>query len=201
MRAKLGCGNLLLLIALLLGLAAAAVVLSVQTWGWRAIIALLLVIALFSAFARYAFRYALLTPFRMKGAVLHGARLELHSADYLGAEIDQDADGGISQRTFRYSLDLTIDPPTQLSGFHHWEPSELLVVRSDARLSKTGDPGADVIGDTEQVEIWADGGWQPDDPGKYEGPMRIRLQMRLYEPQEKVGLRYYFTDLGTLDLT
>lgn len=101
-----------------------------------------------------------------------------------------------------FRIDVTITPQAKDGGFQHWEPSDLRLVpfttKSGLNLKDEGD---DQVGDTVEVEIFRDGRFEPDEEGKYCGPLRVRLLMAVpLDAPRRVKFGYYFELFGDLTL-
>lgn len=177
---------------------------------------------------RFLARRAVYAPLKIKGQVLQGAKLRTHSVrpadpperspeDDLQATNptteetpnpanaedapDEEEDGWDDEvPKLYYRLDLTITPTAPPGKMRLWEPAELLLVPFD----NTDDPEAIATsGDTgymEEVEIYENGRWVEDEPGKYEGERRVRLLVAAPETLRTTKLRYYFESFGRIQL-
>ena len=141
-------------------------------------------------------------PFRMKGAVLRGATLTVHSVTRSEPPPiygpDQGGEGALqedeaadpaaveAEREPRdyYWIDATITPTALPGAFRLWEPGEILFVPPDA---KEGDVETEEeSGHIEGLEVFQDGAFVKDEGFKFEGPQRVRNAGRL-ETRHETG--------------
>jgi hypothetical protein len=133
-------------------------------------------------------------PFKAKGAVLRGARAEIHSIEHIEP---QEAGGSTDEPREYYRLAVTITPHTPAGPFTLWEPGELTIVGADTRSEPDDDESA---GDLSQIEVEHDGQFHPDEGMKYPGPQRLRLLIAAKPGQRALSFRYYFEVFGTIEL-
>ena len=153
-----------------------------------------------------------MVPFKAKGAVLRGARAEVHSiepaeppATHVAEDEltvgEADPTGGAAQilvpREY-YWVDVTITPRSATGPFVLWEPGELLLIRADARV------GLNDLGEgshAEDVRV-VDGDRAGDGgDGKYHGPLRVKLLFGVRPGESRVyKFRYYFEAFGEVIL-
>ena len=120
---------------------------------------------------------AFMIPFKAKGAVLRGAMAEVHSVEPVKppadrVEEDMVAVGGdepgrnlpqiLVPREY-YRVDVTISPRGHAGPFVFWEPRELLLIPADAGV---GLRDLDAGSHAEDVEIYQDGRFGPDEEGR-----------------------------------
>ncbi len=90
------------------------------------------------------FKTAVLVPFKMKGAVLRGARFTVHCVELaeppsLDEEEDEydEFDDDEGPRAY-YRVDISITPTASSTSMTYWEPGELILVpkavKSDAEI-------------------------------------------------------------------
>lgn len=148
-------------------------------------------------------------PFQMKGAVLRDAGLEVHSVTPAappavpGAEAGEEEaeEAPAAEALAWYHLDVTVTPREPRGGFTHWEPGELVLAGPEAKGSEgLDDLQEDDACQVEEVRIWRDGQWQPDEEYKYPGPQRLRLLVGAPPDQRRARLRYYFEVFGWIEL-
>lgn len=194
------------------------------TW-WLALVLGVVLYVVGGWLLKFLARRAVYVPFKMKGQVLQGAKVRVHAVrpidppepspddtddaagdpqglDDISAEDDDEDDSWDDDEVPKlyYRLDLTITPTAPPGKIHLWEPAELLLVRFDSAddpeaIATSGDTGY-----VEEVEIFEDGQWVEDDPGKYEGERRIRLVVAAPETLRLAKLRYYFESFGRVQL-
>jgi hypothetical protein len=149
----------------------------------------------------------LLAPFRMKGAVLRGAIAQVHAVEPAEAPPepamdeavvrDGDGDGALTVAVPReyYRIDVTIVPRPTAGPFLFWEPGELLLVPSDSR-AREPEPDAST---PDEVEVFHEGQFGPDEMGKYPGEQRLRLRFGLSRGgPRRLKFRYYFETFGAV---
>ena len=157
-------------------------------------------------------RSLFLIPFKAKGAVLRGARAEVHSIEPAEPPADRvaedevtvgDADpaGGATQvlvpREY-YLVDVTITPRSAPGPFVLWEPGELLLIRADARVGLNDLDEGSRAEDVQVVEgdRSGDGG-----DGKYHGPLRVKFLFGVRPGESRdYKFRYYFEAFGAVIL-
>jgi hypothetical protein len=95
-------------------------------------------------------------------------------------------------------LDVTIDPKPRSGGhFSLWEPSELAILPHDVNTARLG--AADEGESVREVRLHEGGVWRPDDPGKYEGPQRVRLLIAVPPAfSRRIKFRYYLEGFGNM---
>ncbi|HEV3121718.1 MAG TPA: hypothetical protein VGY53_07440 [Isosphaeraceae bacterium] len=234
------------LIPIILLLLLALIIAAVRYLPWWGILLLVVGVYLFFkfAFGRLLLRI-FLVPFKMKGAVLRGARAEVHSVELappppprstierpiaalehdgnglgngkaeeeneaLDEDDDEDTDDeDLDDADFEtesipreyYQVDVTITPGSHSGAFQHWEPSELLVVPYDAKISRNFRDLDVTSMDLHDLEIFRDGAFMPDEEGKYFGPLRLRMVMGLpLDTPRRLKFRYYLEAFGELIL-
>lgn len=150
---------------------------------------------------------AFLVPFKLKGQVLQGAELRVHGIEPAAAppqdsyeDDDEDDDEEPATPRAYYRLDVTITPTAPPGKMSHWEPAELLIVPFDSTDNEVDLEGADATGYVEEVEIYDGSRFVEDDPGKYEGPQRLRLLAAVEPGLRQAKFRYYFESFGRFDL-
>src|SRR5262245_39703934 len=154
-------------------------------------------------------------PFRMKGAVLKGASIQIHSIRPAEPpakrepRIEQSEDGDhaddVDQEAFKeedktprryYSLDVTITPKPPTGKFQLWEPTELLLVDPSVANDIESDQDHCVIS---KFELEDDGQFT-DAFEKYDGPRRLRLLLGVKEGVRELRFRYYFEPFGNVTI-
>jgi len=205
-----------LAVLLFLVLPALALVLGARFLPWWALGLIGLALAFGLKFAmKRILTYLFVAPFRMNGAVLKSATIQVHSVapastppgdpNKLGA-VNGDAGIGIASTPDQepvsrqyFDLDVTIHPDRSNGKFPLWEPGELTLVRPEAKTTLANDQEneACVI---KQVQIEQAGQFQPEEGYKYEGPQRLRLLLAVHEGVRQLKFSYYFVEFGSVQL-
>jgi hypothetical protein len=100
-----------------------------------------------------------------------------------------------------WRVDATVTPRPGQSQMQHWEPGEMVLVpyraKTDVEALKA-DAGIAPVA----VEVFENGGWSPDEGGKYVGRVRVRytFPLPLANEERRWKLRYYFEGLGDVRL-
>jgi hypothetical protein len=188
-----------------------AMIVAIKFLPWWGIILLFVALIVSAKFiGRWLFKRLVLTPFRMKGAVLKDADVQIHSivpaeppveSDPEKDENSQNDEGeepeSYSKVPCRYwALDVTITPKPSDGKFQLWEPTEL-------RLSRVGSPVEDDDDDgvvISKCEVEEEGEFRSDDLGKYHGARRLRLLVGVPENIREFQFRYYFEALGKVNV-
>jgi hypothetical protein len=195
---------LLLALVILVVAELVACVVLYQWLGWIAI-PILLVANLVLVFVLKKVVGRLLTkaftaPFKAKGAVLRGARADIHAIEAASApvrDVGEEADHEEPERArVYYMVDVTITPVNESGPFGAWEPGELVLVRENARTDDIDHD--DEVGSVHKVSVWQDGGFVDDEGMKYAGPQRLRLHVGVDEDVSTAQFRYYFESFGDL---
>ncbi len=119
------------------------------------------------------------------------------------AEDDADSDEDVDSKNARFVLvDFTLTPSPGQSRMQHYEPSELLLVPIDARISLTEDPTSDGLSaSAHDLTLIDDAGAQIKDFDKLTGPSHLRITFQCPEAlQGRVKFRYYFEAFGEFTL-
>ena len=208
MRKLLGAALFLLIVLMVLA------ALALQAWGIPGLagfVAVVVATLIGLKFVVGALLKKLFTaPFIAKGAALRDAQVQVHSvtpaaapvyeAEEEDAEDEEEPEEPDVPRDW-YHLDVTITPPVPTGGFTHWEPGELVLTGPDAKSSRDLDSMDEEAAEpVAEVEIWRDGGWRPDEEGKYPGPQRLRLLAGVPVGTRRARFRYYFEVFGEIDL-
>ncbi len=151
------------------------------------------------------FATAFMIPFKMKGAVLHGARLTIHAIEpserptcsYDDGEEAYEDDAAL--RVY-YRLDITIAPTATSTSMTYWEPGELILIPDTVKPNAEIWAELEEAGYVETVEVFDGEQFVPDEDYKYEGTQRLRLLMSVQADCRRARLQYYFEDIGGLDL-
>ena len=115
---------------------------------------------------------------------------------------DSDTDDPDSGNARFVLVDFTLTPAPGQSRMQHYEPSELLLVPIDAKISLTEDPTSDGVSASAHDLTLIDGsGAQTKDFDKLTGPSHLRITFQCPEAlQGRVKFRYYFEAFGDLTL-
>jgi len=215
------------MIKLILLLFIALIIVAVKFLPWWA---LLIVAVLAIVSFKYFVRWVFLMPFKMKGAVLHGAKLEVHSVqatpkpakptkaqkeksdddeageageadeeDEEDEEDDSEPDSSKPElpRDY-YWVEATLTPDSAAGkSFKHWEPGELIVSRPGRNPM---DDQSDDVGELDQLQVFENGVFKPDQGMKYPDAQRLRLLLAVLPELREVQLNYYFETLGSIRL-
>jgi hypothetical protein len=175
---------------------------AVKLFGWWAVVIVPLVgLVLAKLVLGRLVKRLFMMPFKAKGAVLRGARAQVHAvnptmaprADDEGAEQLDD----VGSRDF-YEIEATITPAAAPQGpFQLWEPGEIRLVPPGF---KPEDDSADDACEIVKLEIQGDGGWHVEEGMKYPGPQRLRLTAAVKRGLRQLRFQYYFELFGTVSL-
>jgi hypothetical protein len=192
---------------------------------WGKILLPVLVILVLYFFTERILTMLFMIPFRMKGKVLRGATAKVHSVRSITAppkepdEIEAEEQSPPDPTPVdHFEIDVTIIPKGHSGGFQLWEPSELVLIRPESK-PVTGD---DESCSTLKVIFIKDSSLQPerkehfakltgvespeeldddDSPdGKYFGPQRIQMTIRVKRGVKKLVFAYYFEKFGEVEL-
>jgi hypothetical protein len=157
-----------------------------------------------------------LNPFRMKGAVLHGATAQIHSIEVVtpptsvaltwrevgdatqnGSESGQ-VEGRGAQHYFQ--LDVTITPQPVEGQLTHWEPGQLQLVQRGSHPVGLGADTDDDACSVLSLEVEQEGLGESDAGWKFSGPQRLHLLVRVSETVRELEFRYYGETFGEVSL-
>jgi len=116
---------------------------------------------------------------------------------------DSDTDDDTDSKNARFVLvDFTLTPAPGQNRMQHYEPSELLLVPIDAKISLTEDPTSDgVSASAHDLTLIDESGAHTKDFDKLTGPAHLRITFQCPEAlQGRVKFRYYFEAFGELAL-
>ncbi|MCI0745494.1 MAG: hypothetical protein L0Y58_08825 [Verrucomicrobia subdivision 3 bacterium] len=194
--------SLLVLVGLIVG-----VTLAVRHLPWWALVLLFVALVWGGKWLVGRFlKKLILTPFKMKGAVLHDATVRVHSVVPTVAPTrssdDDEADRTPSEPRRYFTAEVTIEPKEATGNFSHWEPGELRLCRPEHTFdpndedSKTDDDACDV------VELWVeqDGVFQKDEGLKFPGPQKLKMTLAVAEGVQALKFQYYFEAFGRVEL-
>jgi uncharacterized membrane protein YccF (DUF307 family) len=160
--------------------------------GWVTI-PILLVALLVAAFvlkklAVRAFEKALSTPFRMKGAALKNARVDVHELTTLSENE--------GRRQVRIDVTIIPDPASQ-SQFSAWDMSEISLVPHGTTNIEDYDSDEDGY-DINRIEIFKDDEFHEHDDEAGYGPTRVRFEASVPLDARRMSFSYYFEVFGDL---
>jgi hypothetical protein len=157
----------------------------------------------FLIIARYVGGYLLkqlfLAPFKAKGAVLRGAKVEIHSIVPAAkpAELNEGEEEELEHKNARFfALDVTINPQNNPGPFRSYDPSEISLVEFGKAIS-VDDETESSVGDVVKVEVFHNGTYHPYDENAPESN-RMRLIARVKPGPRKLAFRYYFESFGEI---
>jgi hypothetical protein len=143
--------------------------------------------------------------FKMKGSVLRGARVVVHSlepAEPPPAREDSPAPGAGQGETapeagarVYYRLEVTIKPTRWGVGFKLWVPGDLRLVSPDSGWMDEDDCCA-----IETLEVMHGGGYGPEDEMRYGGAQRLRLLLAVRPGTRRLAFQYYTEKFGDIAL-
>lgn len=148
----------------------------------------------------FALDWIFRAPFRMKGKVLSGATVTMHEIKTIEAtqisDESEDEDKTSDSQFNWYLIDVTITPQPVSTGFRHWEPGELSLIRKPATAdTRDGDPAFRIA----SCKVFMDEGFVDDDDGaKYFGPLRLQLHAGIQPGIRNAQFLYYFERFGDL---
>ena len=158
---------------------------------WAILLSVLVLVVVGKILAGRLLRSLLTMPFRAKGAVLKGAKAQIHSVTAIG-------DSGPAGDRCRYALDATITPVAGGGSFTHWEPCSLRLAPFDSKfdIDKSDDDECEI----ESAEVEQDGQFHRDEGMKYPGPQRVKLRVAVKDGTALLKFRYYFEEFGEVRL-
>jgi hypothetical protein len=146
-------------------------------------------------------RMLFVTPFKMKGAVLKGATVELHSITPAEPPTTVEGEAVTARNNFWLEMTLT---PTETSGeFQCWEPGELQLVKPESRVNPDSDEADDedhscII---RELQVQQEGQFAKDEGMKFPGEQRLRLLVAVEPGVTQLKFRYYFEEFGEVRLS
>jgi hypothetical protein len=177
---------------------------AVRTLPWWALIALfagLLVVAKFAI--KRLLNQLFLVPFKMKGAVLQAATVEIHSVRPADAPTKIDGSPepeAIVPRRY-FTLEVTIRPKDVTGKFAHWEPGELRLTQPEHHVSTGDDPSMeDDSCEISELQYEDGGAFNADEGFKFVGPKRLRMTLGVREGVSRLKFEYYFEEFGEVAL-
>jgi hypothetical protein len=190
----------LILLLVMIGMLAAAFA-AFKLLGWWALIVIPVVgLVLAKLVLGRLFKRLLMMPFKAKGAVLRGARAQVHGVSPTSAPVGEDGETveDAASRDF-YAIEATVTPTGDVKGACQlWEPGELRLVPPGYEPE---DDGSDDTVEVAKLEIQQDGAWQREEGMKYPGPQRLRLTAGVKRGgARQLRFQYYFEMFGTVSL-
>ena len=198
--------RLMIVAIVLLAIVTALTVAAFKLLGWWAVLVIPVVAVLFLKFvAGRLLKRLFLMPFKAKGAVLHGARAEVHAVTPTTRPAPRDEDGDDEDADTRERLydlvEVTLAPAGVDTGtFDLWEPGELRLIGEGRNVGEDDDADGDDVADIADVEIHHDGAWQRDEGMKYPGTQRLRLTIGVLPAATALKFQYYFETFGQVRL-
>jgi hypothetical protein len=115
---------------------------------------------------------------------------------------DADTDDENSPKNNRYVLvDFTLTPAARSSRMQFYDPSELLLVPHNAKITLTEDPTEGISAPVHDLTLIDEAGAEIKDFDKLTGPSHLRAVFECPEPLHgRVKFRYYFEAFGDLTL-
>lgn len=194
-----------LVVLLVLAALVTGAVLAVKHLPWWGLALLFVAVVVFGKWAiKRLLKKLFLAPFKMKGAVLHGATARVHSVTPTVAppkKEDAEEEENAGPRRY-YALDVTIEPKAATGNFSHWEPGELRLARPEHHVnpddddSSTDDDACDVM----ELQYEEDGVFKADEGFKFGGAMRLKMTLAVSEGVSRLKFHYYFEEFGEVVL-
>lgn len=213
-----------LIFLVVLSLFVTAVVIAVRELPWWAILGGVVLIGLLGKFLiSLLLKRLFLAPFRAKGSVLKGATAVVHdvaiakpparpvmpefdSGKSASSELVPEAvtpSDASADPSEHYLLEVTITPAPSGTGFSHWEPGELMLVKPESvlgpDLSETVEED-DALSFLHGIHYQEEGVWKEDDGIKITGSKRLRIHFAVRRGIRRLKFRYYFEDFGAVEL-
>jgi hypothetical protein len=188
----------LLLVAVI---AAVAIAIKYLPW-WGLLLGALGLVVIGKFVLKRLFFRLLITPFKLKGAVLKGASVEVHSVTTAVAPPTTDAAPADATPRNYYSVEASIRPVQSDTPFGAWEPGELRLVRPESVIDASPDTPSDDDDTCEikSIEVQLEGGFEPHNGIKLPGPQRLRLLIAVKPGSARLKFRYYFEEFGSVTL-
>jgi hypothetical protein len=181
----------ILALAILAGIAV-GIYFAVKTLPWWVLILAAVAVVVVGKFVLGRLIKTLLTmPFKAKGAVLRGAKAQVHGV------VPLTSNGQSSGARARYQVDVTITPGSISNGpFQHWAPGELTLVPPQSKIDLDDSSSEDDVCELEKVEVEHDGRFHEDEGLKYAGPQKLKLSVAVVPGTKVLKFRYYFEEFG-----
>jgi hypothetical protein len=193
-----------LVLLLIVAAFVAGTVWAFRTLPWWALVLGFVVLVIVGKFAaKRVLKRLFLVPFKLKGGVLHGATIQVHSV--VPSEAPTKTDASESEvpdvRRRYFTFDVTIQPQQATGKFRHWEPGELLLTRTTFRFDPNKDDSKmDDACRISELQYEQDGAFKADEGFKFEGPMRLKMTLAVRESVHKLKFQYYFEQFGEIYL-
>jgi len=136
----------------------------------------------------------ILIPFKMKGAVLRNATVQIHAVTASLAPTKLDGDSEPEEPRRYFTLDVTIQPKETSGSFSHWEPGELRLSRPDLKSSE--DDSCNIS----ELQYEEDGIFKNDEGFKFAGPKHLKMTLGVREGVDRLKFQYYLEEFGTVQL-
>jgi hypothetical protein len=177
---------------------------AVRNLPWWALLALLVALIFVAKFAvKKLLKQLFLMPFKMKGAVLHGATAEIHSVRPADAptRIDGDSESKEAAPRRYFTLEVTVQPKESTGKFSHWEPGELRLTRPEHHVSTGEEASAeDDSCEISELQYEEDGAFKADEGFKFAGPKRLKMTIGVRQGVSRLKFDYYFEEFGDVAL-
>jgi len=184
----------------------AGVTWAVRSLPWWALVLLFVALIVVGKFAvKGLLKRLFLMPFKMKGAVLHNAGVQVHSVvpSVAPTKTEGEPEATDPEEPRRYfTLDVTIQPSEATGKFGHWAPGELMLTSLDYHF----DPNAEESKEDDacrvkEVQYEEEGGFKADEGFKFAGAKRLKMTLAVREGVEKLKFQYYFEEFGQVQLS
>jgi hypothetical protein len=192
---------LLLIVAGLLAGAAWAI----RTLPWWVLLLIFVALVVVAKFTfKKLLRALILTPFKMKSAVLRDATAQVHSVTPSAAPTKTDdtaetEEANVPRRYF--TLDVTIQPKEATGNFSCWEIGELRLTRPDFHIDPNSDESTeDDTCTISELRYEEDGVFKDDEGFKFGGPKRLKMTLGVREGIDRLKFQYYFEEFGSVQL-
>ena len=170
---------------------------------WALLLGVVALVVIGKLMAKRIFFRLILTPFKLKGAVLKGATAEVHSVTPMAEPPLREPAPANAAPRHSYYVEVTIRPAGDAkTPFGLWEAGELRLVLPESVLDLNPDTPSDNDDTCEikSLEVQEDGAFKVDEGLKYPGPQRLRLLIAVKPGTSRLKFRYYFEEFGTVTL-
>jgi len=149
----------------------------------------------------YLLKKLFLMPFKVKGAVLKGAKVTVHSVTQVPPPPpDESEDEEMKRFTHYYLIDATITPGESKGPFHMWNPEEIELIQFGKAVDADADEEDRRDGDVTDVEVFAENAYHKFDGEKFTDSNRFRFRVRAHPKLRRASFSYYFTTFGDIQL-
>jgi hypothetical protein len=190
--------RLMLILLILCGVGAVMAIKYLPLWQVAIGAVVFLIIARY--LGGYLLKQLFLAPFKAKGAVLRGAKVDVHSIVPTSkpADLNEDPEEAQELKNARFfALDVTINPQNNPGPFRSYDPSEISLVEFGKAISVDDNDDETSLGDVVKVEVFHNGTYHPYDENAPESN-RLRLIARVKPGPRKLAFRYYFESFGEI---